>query len=119
LNITNGYAGPIVVTSPNSNTNALFMGCLFVNLPNYWQVSSGDNIYGFNNWKEDLAGNETVISPDATGMPSSAFMRSMFAPIRTVLPSLNTPLPLGVSDVQITKVWITNATNAIHVKTGL
>jgi len=53
------------------------------------------------------------------GTPTTSFMRTIFAQSRAVLPSLNTPLPLGVSDVQITKVWITNATNAIHVKTGL
>jgi hypothetical protein len=35
------------------------------------------------------------------------------------LPSLNTSTPSGVTDVQISKVFMQSPTNAIHVKTGI
>jgi hypothetical protein len=35
------------------------------------------------------------------------------------LPSQNTSTGAGVSDVQISNVWIDYATHAIHIKTGL
>jgi hypothetical protein len=114
---TNLYAGPIVITGPNSSTNVLFMGDLFVNLPSY-QVQSGGNVYALNNWQESLAGVESPIANQG-GTPTNSFMSTIFAQCRTVLPSLNTPLPSGVSDVQISKVQVTNATHAFHVKTGI
>jgi hypothetical protein len=108
----NEQSGPIVVTTPTSNTNVLVMGTLFMQNP-FWRVESGGNVYGRDN---DIYGSTgSAPTPDLGGTPSAAFMRTILNQVRTVLPSPNTRLPSGVSDVQIDKVWIESATTSVHV----
>jgi hypothetical protein len=115
-------AGPIVVTNPTASTNSLFMGDLFVQAEAgnpVWTVAAGGNVYGRNN---SVYVSRSGSEPKANlgGTASSAFMLQMLNQMSTVLPSLNTALPSGISDVQISKVWINNpATTAIQIKPGL
>jgi Pectate lyase superfamily protein/Transposase, Mutator family len=112
-------AGPIVVTSPTSNTNALFQANYF-GQPGYgnpfWNVSAGGNVSARDNTVfVSRAGSYPTANLGVT--PSAAFTRSMFNQSRTGLPSLNIPLGTGITDVQMNKVWIDNATTAISVVT--
>jgi hypothetical protein len=111
--------GPVSVTNPNANTNVLFMGDYFVVEPGpgpYWSVASGGNVYGWGNFVYQAGG---VPTPDQGGTPSQAFIQSILSQARTILPSRNMSTPSGVTDVQISKVFMQSPTNAIHVKTGI
>jgi len=112
-------AGPIVVTSPTSNTNVLVQSDYFTQpafgAP-FWIVSPGGNVSARDNTVlVSRAGSYPTANLGVT--PSAAFTRSMFNQSRTGLPSLNTPLGTGITDVQINKVWIDSATTAISVVT--
>lgn len=111
--------GPVSVTNPNANTNVLFMGDYFGVQPGpgpYWTVAAGGNVYGRDNFVYESGGFPTA---DQGGTPSQAFIWSILGQARTILPSRNMSTPPGVTDVQISKVFVQSPTNAIHVKKGI
>jgi hypothetical protein len=114
-----GYLGPITVTNPTPSTNVLLRGDGFrgdgFQATTTWNVASGGNVFGKDNFYYNPSFG-WFPTADIGGTPSASFIRAALNQTRTVLPSLNTPTGAGVSDVQITNVWVDYATNALHVK---
>jgi hypothetical protein len=110
-----GVSAPINVTNGTASTNVLLMGFGM-------EATTAINNSGGSVFAKDLSafnGSGWFPVADIGGTPSASFIRTALSPIRTILPSLNTPTGAGVSDVQISNLWIDYATTALHVKRRL
>jgi hypothetical protein len=111
--------GPVSVTNPNANTNVLFMG-----ETTSWFNRGRGRIGPWRLAVMSTAGEFRISGRRGTNTRSRRHTKSSFHSVdpwssRTILPSLNTSTPSGVTDVQISKVFMQSPTNAIHVKTGI
>jgi len=112
-------SGPVVVTSPSSSTNALFMGDYFtqtqVGFP-FWNVAAGGHVYGKNNQTLPPASG-SMPTADTGGTPAASEMTNFLAQMRSHLPAQNVSLPAGVDDIRLDRLWMNGATNSLTVVT--
>jgi hypothetical protein len=112
----NSNCGGWAISSP-TNSHVLIQSTLDYQTPPDSAVTYNPTVAAIQSWLYNLNGGWAPFTDNVNGM-SNAQIINQFAQLRSVMPTADTALPTGISDVQIKQIETDNITTGIDVEPG-